>query len=352
MLRIAVIGVGWAGRRHVEAISELAGALPPDSDLAVSVEMLVDSDLDHLAAQAADLGIEKTATDFRAALDDPAIDAVSIATPHAHHVDAAVAASEAGKHVMCEKPMALTVRDASRMIDAADAAGVRLYVAENVPYGPMARFLRELVDSRRYIGELTSATVAAGFRAQPRYQYAGRRAWLARPELGGTGTWMLHGIHTVAGLRYVLGEVDAVYAREHHTPSFPTPEVEGTMTALLTMASGLSVTLTQTCETRFPPDHPRYVLYGERATVRATRHEAEVFSTDFDQSAPHRIPYPQDPLSDYALEFQAFAAFVARGVEGPTTGHSERRSLALVQAGYESAASGRPIVLRERFGDI
>ena len=352
MLRIAVVGVGWAGSRHVEAVRELRASLPPDSDLAVSVEMLVDADPGQLAARAAEFGIRKTATDLRAALDDPAIDAVSIATPHAHHVEAAIAAAGAGKHVICEKPMALTVDDASRMISAADAAGVRLYVAENVPYAPMSRFLRELVDTRRYVGELTFAAVAAGFRAEPRYRYEGRRAWLAMPDLGGTGTWMLHGIHTVAGLRHVLGDVHTVYARERHTPSFPTPEVEGTVTLLLTMANGLHVTLTQTCETRFPPDQPPYVLYGERGTVRATREGVQIFSTDLDRDAPGCVPYPVSPLSDYALEFQAFAAFVARGLEGPTTGRSERRTLAVVQAGYESASSGMPVVLHERFPDL
>ncbi|MBM3957932.1 MAG: Gfo/Idh/MocA family oxidoreductase [Gemmatimonadetes bacterium] len=113
----------------------LSASLPPDSDLAVSVEMLVDNDPDHLAAQAAALGVAGTATDLRAALEDPA-----------------VAAASAGEHAIVEKPVALTVDDASRMIAAADAAGVRLYVAENVPYGPMPSLLRGIVETRRYTG--------------------------------------------------------------------------------------------------------------------------------------------------------------------------------------------------------
>ena len=350
MLRIAIVGVGWAGSRHVEAIRELAAAAPPNDDAEISVEMLVDSDPDHLAAQARTFGIEKTATDLTAALEDPAIDAVSLATPHSLHADAAIAAAKAGKHVMCEKPLALTVEDASRMIAAAESAGVRLYTAENVAYDPMHRFLRQLVDQRRFIGELTFAAVTAGFRARPRYCYAGRRAWLAALDLGGTGTLMLHGIHTVAGLRYVLGEIDAVYAREHHTPSFPTPEVEGTFTLLLTMAGGVNVTLTQTCETSLPSDQPRYVLYGEQGTIHAGKDAVRLLGPDVD--GPDLIPYPLTPLSDYALEFQAFAAFVRRGIEGPTTGRSERRSLAVVQAAYDSAASGHPVVLAERFPGI
>ena len=59
-----------------------------------------------------------------------------------------------------------------------------------------------------------------------------------------------------------------------------------------------------------------------------------------------------EPLSAFALEFRAFADCVLKGVEGPTTGRSERRSLAVVQAGYESAATGRPVNIRHRFGDL
>jgi len=352
MLRIAVVGVGWAGSRHVEAVRELSAALPPDSDLQVSVEMLVDTDPGHLSAQATAFGVGKTATDLQAALDDPSIDAVSIATPHALHRDAAIAAARAGKHVICEKPLALTVDDATGMIDAAEAAGVRLFTAENAPYDPMHRLLRDVVRARRHTGPLTFAAVTSGFRARPRYQYAGRRAWLAKPELGGTGTWMLQGIHIVAGLRHVLGEIETVYAREHHTAAFPTPEVEGTMMLLLTTEQGLPVALTQTCESHLPPDQPRYVLHGEDGVVRATRHGLDISLAEPVAGAPGHIPYPEDDLSDYALEFRAFAAWVARGDEGPTTDRSERRSLAVVQAGYESAASGLPITIRERFGDI
>ncbi|MBM3957931.1 MAG: hypothetical protein FJ313_07770 [Gemmatimonadetes bacterium] len=124
------------------------------------------------------------------------------------------------------------------------------------------------------------------------------------------------------------------------------------MTLLLTMASGLNVSLTQTCETRFPSDQPRYVLHGQRGTVPALRDEAHVSSADLGRGEPHRIPYPDDPLSDYTPEFQALATLIARGAEGPTSARSQRRTLAVVQAGYESAATGRPVVLAQRFPDV
>ncbi len=126
MLRTAIIGVGWAGRRHIQAIREL--------NRKIDVACLVDSDAAHLSAAVDETGVGKTYAGIREALADPDIDAVSICTPHALHCPMAVAAAEAGKHVLCEKPMAVTVDEATQMIEAADRNGVTLFVAENAAY--------------------------------------------------------------------------------------------------------------------------------------------------------------------------------------------------------------------------
>jgi predicted dehydrogenase len=285
-------------------------------------------------------------------LTDSAVDAVSICTPHHLHCEMALQAAAAGKHILVEKPIALTVEDATRMIDTAQANGVCLYVAENLCYTPIAKFLRNLVQSGQYIGELTSAVMVWGFQAR-NFGYAGRRAWLTLPEKGGTGTWMLHGIHSMAQLRYVLGEVTTVYLREHHARSFERPDIEGTMSGLLTLASGLHVAIIQTCEVRLDLNLGGYVLYGDQGSVRASKDGYEVYGN---QSDPERAPalqsYPTEALSEYAQEIEAFADYVAGACVGPTTGTSERRSLAAVQAGYESARSGQPVILEERFGAL
>lgn len=343
-MRIAIVGAGWAGERQVQAIRELAANGSSDIEIAC----LVDNDPAFLASKAAELGIERTFTDWRDALRDPGVDAVSICLPHAVHTAAAIDAARAGRHVLCEKPLAMTVREADTMLAAARRAGVVLYVAESASYEPRAVFLRELVASGRHLGELVSAAVKSGFRMD-RWSYPGRRAWLADPRLGGTGTWMLHGIHTVGALRYVLGEVRSVHAREHHASDFPTPEVEGTVHALLEMESGVLVSLVQTCESHIPEAMLGYELYGTQAVVRASRDTWEVFpSASGDQvagsgEATPPAPYPPLPLSSYALEVQAFAECVEGRATGFTTGESERRSLAVIEAGYRSLKTGRTV---------
>lgn len=239
--------------------------------------------------------------------------------------------------------MAMNVAEATRMIDAAEAAGVCLYVAESAVYQPIAPFLRDVVRSRQWIGELTSAQVSAGFRA-PDYSYPARRAWLAQPDQGGLGTWTLHGIHTVAQLRYVFGEVASVYAQGHQAASFQRNDVEATVSAALTMVSGITVQLLQTAETRLPAQLAGYVLHGDKGSLHASDDSCQVYTDD----GPSIVNIPPARYTEHALELLAFADHIA-GTPGPTTGVAERRSLAVVQAGYESMASGAPVQLAEHF---
>jgi hypothetical protein len=88
-----------------------------------------------------------------------------------------------------------------------------------------------------------------------------------------------------------------------------------------------------------------------RGSIHAREDDYIVYAVDKD-SAPAKCAYPASPLSDYALELASFADTVAGLETGPTTGHSERRTLSIVQAGYESIKRGAPIVLYQRFGRL
>jgi predicted dehydrogenase len=342
MLRLAIIGMGWAGERQAQAIRELGRK--------VTIEAIVDNDPVFLRQKAGELGVEKTYPDYQVALNDPDVQAVSICTPHAFHCPMALAAAAAGKHILCEKPLAMNVADATRMIDAADAKGVKLYVAENWSYAPIAQFLRRVVETEAYIGEITAVSVVSGFQAK-NFSYPGRRAWLTLPEQGGTGTWMLQGIHTMAQMRYIFGEVATVYMREHHASSFLRPDIEGTMSGLLTLESSVNVSVLHTCEVGLKNRLGGYTIHGDRGSIHAHRDGCDVYHAA-NGSRPEFVAYPPAELSDYALEIEAFADYVLDGVVGPTTGRSERRTLAIVQAGYESVQTGQPVNLKQRFGEL
>jgi predicted dehydrogenase len=334
---MAIIGVGWAGTKHVDAIRELGRK--------AVVHCIVDNDVDFLKSKASELNIHKTYTDFHDALTDSDIDAVSICLPHKLHCPVALDAADANKHILCEKPIALTVEEATLMIEAAEVHSVKLYIAENAPYSAMSKFLKEIVETGKYIGEVTFVSFVNGFQALE-YGYTGRRAWLSMPEQGGTGTWMLHGIHSIAQLRFIFGEVETVYMQEHHIKGFKRPDLEGTMSGLLTMESGIHVSIEQTCETHLGKNLKGCVIYGEKGTIRALPERCEVFQG---KNEPLIITYPEYEPSMYAQEIEAFADYVAGVSDGPTNAKSELRSLAVVQAGYESVSSGEPINLKKRF---
>jgi len=342
MLRLGVIGVGWAGQRQIRAAAELRGR--------IKVTAIADNDGEHLREMATALDIDNAYQNLDDMLADPRIDAVSICTPHALHKPMTIAAAQAGKHILVEKPMALTVADATVMIDAARQNDLKLYVAENWVYSPMTAHLRDVVARGMHIGELTAATYAWGFRAR-QYGYGGRRAWLGKPAQGGTGTWMLHGIHSVARLRHILGEVRVVYLREHHNSRFSTPEVEGTVSGLFTLESGVPLSILHSCELELKGSAGGLWLHGSEGSIHARDYGYVVYADDSDR-APRLRAYPDSTLSDYALELAAFADCIEGVNVGPTTGISERRTLSIVQAGYESVDSGLPIDLRSRFGDL
>lgn len=343
-LNVAIVGVGWAGSRHAEAIAELR-----EVDQRVVVSSFVDSDEAHLNSTADKFGVAVRHSSFEVALKDSSVDVFDIATPHRLHRDMAVAAAESGKHVIVEKPMAMTVDEANDMIAATEANSVKLFVAENHSYEPYIEFLRQVVLSGEPIGAVTTASVFSGFRPNGRYGYPGRRAWLAEPEQGGTGTWMLHGIHTLAGVRRVFGEATKVYVQEHKNESFQRDDMEGTMSALLTMESGLNISVVQSPETRFRGNTGGYLIHGERGSIRAT---PEGYGLLADDQSPEISRYPESSLSSYAREFQAFADYVGGDDSVVTTGISERKTLAIIQAGAESVDTGQAVELAERFGDL
>ncbi len=346
MIHLAIVGIGWAGTRQAQAIQELRSA---GRDRFV-IECLVDNDPEFLRAKASELGVVKTYARLEDALRDSGVTAVSICTPHTLHCPQALEALSASKHVLVEKPMAMNVDDATRMINAAKRHGVKVYVAENLAYAPMTRFLSAFLRGQDAspVGDIAFAVVANGFRA-PNFGYEGRRAWLTQPDLGGTGTWMLHGVHSMAQLRQALGEVSIVYLREHKTRSYVPRDIEGTLAGTLVMRDGFCVNITQTSEVRFPHLLGGYVVHGDRASVHAGKHACEVFGLDADE--PERLEY-ETGISEYAREMEAFADHAEGIAPGPTDGISERRSLAIVLAGYESMRAGAPIDLREMFGEL
>jgi predicted dehydrogenase len=141
-LRIAVVGCGYWGSKHVRVLNAADG---------VAEVILVDADEERLRNLARNYRTARCFPSLREAA--PHADAVVVATPPSTHVPVALAAIAAGQHVLVEKPLATTARGARRLISAAEAAGVTLMVGHTFEYNPAVRKLRELVRDRE-LGEL------------------------------------------------------------------------------------------------------------------------------------------------------------------------------------------------------
>src|SRR4026207_967503 len=149
-------------------------------------------------------------------LKDSRVDGVFVSSPNALHAEHVVQAAEAGKHVLCEKPMATTIPDAGRMMEAGRRAGVTLGIAFNLRQHPAYIRARELVAAGT-LGRIVLAQAQGAFGVRGRDGSPPRTEltrWWDTPELiGGASTMMGTGVHSVDLLRFVLGaEVDEITA--------------------------------------------------------------------------------------------------------------------------------------------
>jgi len=222
----ALVGCGdIAGKRVAAALGQAEGS---------ALVTVARARAELAAAFAERHGARRWHADWREVLKDAEVDAVYLATPVRLHAEQAVAAAEAGKHVLCEKPMALDVASGERMLAAARAHGVRLGVAYYRHHYPVIARLRVLLASGE-IGEPVLAGVQAfePFDAGP----DDPRAWLLRRSESGGGPMADFGCHRIEVLLDLLGPVADVHGFPDNV-RFREREVEDTCVAHLRFQSG------------------------------------------------------------------------------------------------------------------
>ena len=148
-----MIGAGFMGRVHTEAIRRLGN---------VEVATIAGVSDEEARVFGESLGIERTTGDYRRALADPNIDAVHVCTPNALHHTVSMEALQAGKHVLCEKPLALSSAQAREMVELARKTGLANCVNHNLRYYPVVQHVRRMIES----GELGEILIAQGTYSQ------------------------------------------------------------------------------------------------------------------------------------------------------------------------------------------
>ncbi|MGN8050932.1 Gfo/Idh/MocA family protein [Curtobacterium sp. 22159] len=202
-LRVAMVGHGFMGAAHSQAWR----TAPRFFDLAVEPEMavVVGRDPDRTEAARAKYGWQAASTDWRAVVADPETDVVDIVSPGSSHVEVAIAALEAGKHVLCEKPLANTVEEAEAMASAAATArarGVRAMVGFSYRRVPAIAFARQLVEAGR-LG--TVRQVRALYLQDWLADEDGPMTWRLDKALAGSGSLGDIGAHAIDLVEHVTG---------------------------------------------------------------------------------------------------------------------------------------------------
>ena len=202
-LRVAMIGYGFMGAAHSVGWRQAPSVfdLPDDIEMAV----IVGRNGPAVADAAEKWGWTESATDWREVVARDDIDIVDIVTPGASHTEIAIAALDAGKHVLCEKPLANSVEEASRMADAAARAksrGVRAVVGFTYRRVPAVTFMRDLIAQGR-IG--TVQQVRAAYRQDWLVDPGMPLGWRLQKELAGSGSLGDIGAHIIDMTQFVTG---------------------------------------------------------------------------------------------------------------------------------------------------
>jgi predicted dehydrogenase len=193
-LTAVVFGTGFVGRVHIEGIRRLGNVE------VYAIGVGPDDDGKKLAAE---LHVDRFTVDYKELLNDPAVHAVHICTPNALHFPIAKAALEAGKHVLCEKPLATSLREASQLVSLAEKTGRRNCTFHNLRFYPMIQQARRICES----GELGEILIVQGTYSQDWLLYETDWNWRLSSSEGGRSRCLADiGSHWCDGVEHVTGK--------------------------------------------------------------------------------------------------------------------------------------------------
>ncbi len=207
-LNVAMIGGGFMGKAHALAYAAMPMFFWPAPAIPRRKAVVdVTADLAETARQR--FGFDEASTDWRAVVARQDIEVVDIVTPNDSHAEIAIAAAKAGKHVICEKPLARTGAEAKTMLDAVEAAGVTHMVAFNYRRTPAVALARKYIEDGR-IGNILSfrGTYLQDWSADPN----GPLSWRFQKKIAGSGAVGDIGTHVIDLARHLVGEISSVNA--------------------------------------------------------------------------------------------------------------------------------------------
>jgi len=289
MIEAALMGFGWWGQNIARAVHGKSDRL--------RFKTVVTKEPQATQTLADAMGLPQV-SDEQQALSDPQVQAVVLATPHTLHARQIVAAAEAGKHVFCEKPLALTHADAIRAIEACRSRGLSLAVGQNKRFWPSMVKLREVVASGA-LGEILHIEGHYSNEHSSKFFSDWRSSPVESPAGGLTGT----GIHIVDAFVGLAGPAKTVKAQVHSTRSGPDPR--DATAVMIEFCSGVQGYFAMV---RATPLYWRVHVFGDKASVEALGENDVVVRHAGGRIERHTFP----AVDSLRVELDAFADSIPR----------------------------------------
>jgi len=340
-LRVGVIGLGM-GKGHVHNYAKVEGC---------EVVALADIDKGRLEPFADEQGIKGRYADAAAMLEKEELDVVSVAVPNKYHMPLTIAALEAGAHVLCEKPMALSQAECRRMLDAAEKAGRRVMINFSFRFTDQSQALRRLVDTG-FLGDVyTARTCWLRRRGMP-----GFGGWFGQKELSGGGPLIDLGVHRIdlalwlmgyPQPSWVMGATNDAIAREAAQRAGKKFDVENHATGMVRFQNGTSLLIEASwASNRSEPEFMETHLYGTKAGLvqknvgGGYQFIAQTFEEraggHYDSELKPPLPPATNAMKHFIEAIQNDTPHIATGAEGLIVQQ-------ILDGLYESARTGDPV---------
>ena len=361
--RLGVVGCGSIGPTHGAAALQI----PDEAEVIATCDVIAE----RAKATALKFGVARVYSSFDQILADKDIDVVSICTPSGMHADMAVAAMEAGKHVICEKPMEITLEACDRMIDAEKRTGKKLTVISQHRFDAATQLVKEAIMSGK-LGKIILADAHVKWWRTQEYYDSGD--WRGTWKWDGGGALMNQGVHTVDVLQYLVGGVDRLWAQTR-TGAHKDIEVEDIAVAALSFTCGAVGTFTATTAA-YKGLPVRIDIYGTdgSAIIEGDRLKSMMLkngqTVTSEEAAAHAVSVAQGGTASvkeqashrpadakqgatwgdaHRAQFQNFFNAIRTNTQPLIDGLAARRPVEIVLSIYKSQRSGQAVDVKQAF---
>ncbi|RAJ95922.1 putative dehydrogenase [Larkinella arboricola] len=281
--------------------------------------------------------------DYDKLKDNKEVQVIYIVLPNSMHAEYTIRGAQAGKHILCEKPMANSVQECQAMIDACKKADRKLMVAYRIQYEPNNRMIRQMVQDQKYGTVKFIEAVNNQNSANPQH-------WRHIKALAGGGALPDIGLYCLNTIRYLLGEEPTeVFAYQYSTPGDPRfREVEELMSWQMKFPSGVYAS----CATHYGVHEARrYRVYGERGWMElspAFSYKGIQMQTSHAEGKIERVEQPKlTEKNQFATEMDHFSECIMQNKQPFTPGEEGLQDQRIMEAIYQSAKEGKPVKLPE-----